>query len=94
MFIGFLNVNKASTKSLEQIVEEVASGIVQNKVKDCVKKDTCPVLKRCADKSCDKIVEEIKKEQEEVADAEIYLVRAMHLERICKRKSKGNQARD
>lgn len=88
LFIGFLNVNDANTKSIEEIMEEVASGIISNKVKDCVKKDTCPALKRCADRSCDRVVEEIKKEQENAAEADIYLIKAMHMERICKEKAK------
>jgi hypothetical protein len=86
--IGFLNVKDAGTKTLEEIMEEVAAGMIAKEVKDCVKNDTCPALKRCAKKSCDKIVEEIKREQENVAKADIYLIRAMHMERICKEKSK------
>lgn len=86
--IGFLNVNDADTKSLESIMEEVASGIIANKVKDCVKKDTCPALKHYADNSCDKVIEEIKREQEKTAEADIRLIRAMHMERICKEKAK------
>lgn len=86
--IGFLNVKNAGTKTLEEIMEEAASGIIANKVKNCVKKDTCPALERCIDKSCDKVIEEINKEQEEAADADIRLIRAMHMERICKEKAK------
>lgn len=83
--IGFLKLEDIHTKNMEEIAEEVASKILRNKVKDCVKKDTCPVLKDRADRFCDRIIGEIKDKQKEVVESEIDLIKALPVEEICKR---------
>jgi len=83
--IGFLNLEDIHTKNMEEIAEEVASEFLRNKVKDCVKKDTCPVLKDRADRFCDQIIDEIKNEQAGVVEDQINLIRALPVEDICKK---------
>ncbi|HII01636.1 TPA: hypothetical protein HA351_08320 [Methanosarcinaceae archaeon] len=85
--IGFLNIRGSRVKSIEEIVEEVTSETTKNRVKDRVKKETCPILERRGDLLCDMILDEIKEEREGVPEAELDLIRALNIEKICKDKA-------
>jgi hypothetical protein len=83
--LGFLKLEDIHTKNMEEIAEEVASEFIRNKVKDCVKRDTCPVLKDRADRFCNQIIDEIKEEPAEVVEDQINLIRTLPVKEICKR---------
>lgn len=83
--IGFLKLEDIHTKNMEEIAEEVASEFLRNKVKDCVKRNTCPVLKDRADRFCNQIIDEINEESTEVVEDQINLIRALPVEEICKK---------
>jgi len=85
--IGFLNVRDIRVKMIEEVVEEVACETAKNQVKDCVKRETCPILERRGKMLCERILNEIKKEREGVPEAELDLIRALNIEKICKDKA-------
>lgn len=85
--IEFLNVRNARIKNIEEILEEIASETAKDQVKEHVKRETCPVLKQRGDRLCDRILIEIKNDREEVLEADIDLIRALNIEKICKDKA-------
>lgn len=82
---GFLKLEDIHTKNMEEIAEEVASEFLRNEVKNCVKNDTCPVLKDRADRFCNQIIDEIKEEPAEMVEDQINLIRALPVKEICKK---------
>ncbi|KKG08724.1 hypothetical protein [Methanosarcina sp. 2.H.A.1B.4] len=85
--IGFLNVMNIREKKIGEIVEEVACETTKNQVKDQVKKETCPILEHRGDMICEKILNEIKEESEGIPEAELDLIRALNIKKICNDKA-------
>lgn len=85
--IGFPNVKGISIKNIEEVAEELACETAKNQVKDCVKKETCPILERRGDMLCNRILKEIKDESGGVPEAELDLIRVLNIEKICKDKA-------
>lgn len=84
---GFLNIGNIEIKNAGEILEEAASVTAKNQVKDRVKSKTCPILERRGDRFCERILNEIEEEREGVPEAEMDIIKALNIEKVCKDKA-------
>ncbi|WP_440955739.1 hypothetical protein ACSAZK_01875 [Methanosarcina sp. Mfa9] len=85
--MGLPNIRAIHVKNMGEVVEEVAFDTTKNQVKDRVKRETCPILEHRGDMLCDMILDEIKEEREGFSEAELDVIRALNVEKVCKDKA-------
>ncbi|HLB70002.1 MAG: hypothetical protein OIN88_02580 [Candidatus Methanoperedens sp.] len=80
--IGFLNIRKIKSKTLEEIIKDVAAETTEEQVNDNVRREVCPVIENRFEDICKTILNKIKEEDITIDSGLVELMKKLDVEKL------------